>query len=80
VVGYTDSSPVSRANKQFDSNRSLSAARALTVAGLLKQSLSDPQRRVEVTGKGELDLILDARGREDADRSRRVEILLLKAG
>ena len=73
VIGHTDSAPIK--NVRFPSNWHLSVERANTVAGLLKQGLSKPER-VEVEGKGPDVPLASNDTPEGRAKNRRVEILI----
>jgi flagellar motor protein MotB len=73
VRGYSDSQPIKKS--KWASNQELSAARALTVANLLKAE-GIAAGRVQHVGFGEKSPIMDANGKEDQGRSRRVEIFI----
>lgn len=74
VIGHTDNIPLSGRGR-FKDNYELSVARAESVAGKLRESLSDAGRLV-VEGKGDLEPIADNGTREGRAQNRRVEIML----
>jgi type VI secretion system protein ImpK len=73
VLGYTDS------RGAFNTNMTLSVARAEAVADILKEGLSDPLR-VRVEGRGPTDPIADNSTEEGRAKNRRVEIKLAREG
>ncbi len=73
VLGYTDS------RGAFNTNMTLSVARAEAVAEILREELSDPLR-VEVEGRGPTDPIADNSTEEGRAKNRRVEIKLAREG
>lgn len=75
VVGHSDNKPIS--NARFSSNFELSLERAKTVAALLGQSLSHPER-VEAEGKGADVPIATNETVEGRAKNRRVEIIVLR--
>ena len=75
VSGFTDSVWTGR-SQSFKSNFELSAARALSVLGFLKDQNVDAGR-MHFAGYGEHDLVLNADGTENKKASRRVKIVLL---
>lgn len=73
VVGHSDNTPIS--NARFASNFELSLERAKIVGGLLKQSLSHPER-VETEGKGADAPIASNETPEGRAKNWRVEIVV----
>ena len=78
IEGHTDNVPLS-GRGQYKDNYQLSAARAESVASVLKPLLSDAAR-VEVVGRGEDDPVGDNATTEGQDANRRVEIMLAREG
>lgn len=74
VVGHTDSIPPSGRGR-YKTNEQLSVARAQTVATILSDILSQPDR-IMSEGKGSVDPIADNGTREGRARNRRVEIMI----
>lgn len=73
VRGYSDSQPIKVSH--WKSNLELSAARAKAVEDMLKTD-GIAADRLSHKGFGDSDLIMDANGKEDQKRSRRVEIFV----
>jgi type VI secretion system protein ImpK len=73
IVGHSDSTPVN--TTRFASNWELSLARARAVSGVLKPSISKPQR-IQVDGKGSDSPIASNATADGRARNRRVEILV----
>lgn len=73
VLGFTDSLG------EFNTNMSLSVARAEAVAALLEAGLSDPLR-LRVEGRGETEPVGDNSTEEGRAKNRRVEIKLAREG
>ena len=78
VVGHTDGLKIARKDirDRYPDNFHLSTARALAVAGYLKQS-GVPDQRIGVSGFGDHEPIASNATAEDRRRNRRVEIFLL---
>jgi type VI secretion system protein ImpK len=76
IDGYTDSDPVK--TLQFPSNFELSAARARSVAAMLKPDLTDPTR-VVVNGKGADNPVAPNDVEANKAKNRRVEISIPRA-
>ena len=76
IDGYTDSDPVK--TLQFPSNFELSAARAKSVAAMLKPDLTDPSR-VTVAGKGADNPVAPNDVEANKAKNRRVEISIPRA-
>jgi type VI secretion system protein ImpK len=76
VVGHSDNTPIS--NARFASNFELSLERANVVGGILKQSLSHPDR-VETEGKGADAPIASNDTPEGRAKNRRVEIIVTRS-
>jgi len=76
VVGHTDSDPIVKSAKLWQSNEHLSRARAEKVAGVLaNQGVS--QARISVEGRGSRDpIVFPERSAGDKARNRRVEIMI----
>ena len=75
VLGYTDNVPIR--SLRFPSNYHLSAARAQSVAVLLKKMLKNPQR-VSAEGRGDADPLVPNDTAADRALNRRIEIVLTK--
>jgi type VI secretion system protein ImpK len=73
VIGHTDNTPVS--NARFASNFEVSQAYADTVAAILKQSLSEPDR-VTAEGKGNDAPIASNDTPEGREKNRHVDIVI----
>ena len=78
IEGHTDNVPHSGRGR-FKDNYQLSAARAESVAEVLRPLLSDPSR-IRIEGRGEDDPVADNATPEGRAANRRVEILLTREG
>jgi len=76
VIGHTDNIPMGR-NKRYDSNFSLSQARAESVVKLLSVSVSKPTR-LTAEGLGETRPVTSNDTAEGRAQNRRVEIILME--
>jgi type VI secretion system protein ImpK len=76
VDGYTDSDPIKTV--EFPSNFELSAARAKSVAGMLRPGLSHPER-LAVAGRGEADPVALNDAEPNKSKNRRVEVSIPRA-
>ena len=76
IDGYTDADPIK--TLAFPSNFELSAARAKSVAAMLKTSLADP-RRLTVAGKGADNPVAPNDVEANKAKNRRVEISIPRA-
>jgi type VI secretion system protein ImpK len=74
IIGHSDNVPIRSA--RFPSNWHLSKARAESVAAVIKQNLTDPNRII-VEGKADLEPIAPNTTRAGRAKNRRVEIVLL---
>lgn len=75
VVGYTDNVPIR--SLRFPSNYHLSAARAQSVAVLLKRIVKNPLR-VSAEGRGDADPLVPNDTPEHRALNRRIEVILTK--
>ena len=76
VDGYTDDDPIHTIT--FPSNFELSAARAKSVAAMLKPGLSHPER-LAVSGKGEANPVAPNDSAANKAKNRRVEVSIPRA-
>jgi type VI secretion system protein ImpK len=76
IEGFSDTDPIKTV--AFPSNFELSAARAKSVAGILKPELSKPDR-IAVAGKGADNPIAPNDTAENKSKNRRVEISIPRA-
>jgi type VI secretion system protein ImpK len=76
IDGYSDTDPIKTVT--FPSNFELSAARAKSVAGVLKPNLTKPDR-LTVAGKGSDNPIAPNDNADDKAKNRRVEISIPRA-
>jgi len=76
IVGHTDNQPVGRPDTvaRFRDNQGLSEARALSVAGHLRQALGLPADAIAAQGRGEREPVADNTTPQGMARNRRVEI------
>ncbi len=75
IIGHSDNVPMRSA--RFPSNWHLSKARAESVAAIIKQNLTNPDR-ISIEGRADLEPIASNLTREGKAKNRRVEIVLLK--
>ncbi len=75
VTGHSDNVPIR--SSRFPSNWHLSKARAESVANIIKQNLTMPDRIV-IEGRSDLDPVASNKTAEGRAKNRRVEITLLK--
>jgi flagellar motor protein MotB len=78
VVGHTDDRAMAKrpARDQFPSNFHLSAARALAVADLLRET-GLPEQRLAVAGMGAHESIASNASEQERQKNRRVEIFIM---
>ena len=75
IIGHSDNVPMRSA--RYPSNWHLSKARAESVAAIIKQNLTNPER-ISIEGRADLEPIASNLTREGKAKNRRVEIVLLK--
>ena len=75
IIGHSDNVPIRSA--RYPSNWHLSKARAESVAAIIKQNLTNPER-VSIEGRADLEPVASNKTREGRAKNRRVEIVLLK--
>lgn len=75
IIGHSDNQPIRSA--RYPSNWHLSKARATSVAAVIKESLSKPDRII-IEGKSDLEPVASNNTPEGRAKNRRVEITLLK--
>jgi type VI secretion system protein ImpK len=75
ITGHSDNQPIRSA--RYPSNWHLSKARATSVAAVIKETLSNPER-ILIEGKSDLKPVDSNATKEGRAKNRRVEITLLK--
>lgn len=75
IIGHSDNVPIRSA--RYPSNWHLSKARAESVAVIIKQNLTMPDR-ISIEGRADLEPLASNKTREGRAKNRRVEIILLK--
>jgi chemotaxis protein MotB len=78
IEGHTDTDPISKAN--FDSNRDLSVARAISVLHYLVEQCSIPDSQCKVVGHGEYVPVAPNSSASGKAQNRRVEIVVHRPG
>lgn len=75
ITGHSDNQPIR--SMRYPSNWHLSKARATSVAAVIKETLSNPER-ILMEGKSDLEAVDSNATKEGRAKNRRVEITLLK--
>jgi chemotaxis protein MotB len=74
IEGHTDTDPITKSS--WDSNRSLSSARAMAVLSYLVEDCDVPDERCVIVGHGQYDPIATGNDSAAKARNRRVEIVV----